>query len=86
MVPSVRTQAQMLRKSSSAVLGHLSHCTARCLDEPSSTISGECRRLSSFLDIFETLKQQDFKIWPWVETAEVLSFVGWVEVLEQCRE
>jgi hypothetical protein len=51
-----------------------------------SGLSGECRRLSSFQDILETLKQHDFRIVSGVEPAEVLSFGGWVAELEQSRE
>jgi hypothetical protein len=49
-------------------------------------LSGESRRLSSFQDIFETLKQHDFGIVAGVDSAEVLDFVGWIEFLEQSRE
>jgi hypothetical protein len=49
-------------------------------------LSGEWRRPSSFLDIFETLKEYDFRIVAGVDSAEVLSFVGWVALLEQSRE
>jgi serine/threonine protein kinase len=48
-------------------------------------LSGERRRWCSFSHIFRTLKQHDFRIVPGVESAEVLSFVGWVEELEQSR-
>jgi hypothetical protein len=51
-----------------------------------SGLSGEWRRLSSFQNIFETLKQHNFEIVSGVDSAEVLSFVGWVEELEQSRE
>jgi serine/threonine protein kinase len=49
-------------------------------------LSGKSRRLSSFWDIFETLKRHDFEIVAGVDSADVLSFVGWVEWLEQSRE
>jgi serine/threonine protein kinase len=48
--------------------------------------SGKSRRLSSFWDIFETLKRHDFEIVAGVDSADVLSFVGWVELLEKSRE
>jgi hypothetical protein len=51
-----------------------------------SRLSDEWRRQSSFLDIFETLKQNNFGIVSGVDTAEVCAFVGWVEEFEQCRE
>jgi serine/threonine protein kinase len=51
-----------------------------------SGLSDERKRWSSFRDIFETLERHDFKIVPGVDSAEVLSFVGWVEELEQNRE
>jgi hypothetical protein len=47
---------------------------------------GEWRILSSFENIFKTLELQAFKIMCGVDLAEVLSFVSWVEELEQCRE
>jgi hypothetical protein len=49
-------------------------------------LSGESRRLSSFWDIFETLKQHNFEIVSGVDSEEVFRFVGWVELLEQARE
>jgi hypothetical protein len=51
-----------------------------------SELSGEWRRLSSFLDTFETLKQHGIGIVPGVDSADVLAFVGCVEVMEQSRE
>jgi hypothetical protein len=51
-----------------------------------SRFSGEFQRLSSFLNIFKTLKQHDFEIVSGIDTAEVLSSVNWVEALEQCHE
>jgi hypothetical protein len=49
-------------------------------------LSGEWRKLSSFLDIFETLKQHNFEIVSGVDSEEVLAFISWVEELEQFRE
>jgi hypothetical protein len=49
-------------------------------------LSGESIRLPSFRDIFETLKWHDFGIMADVDSADVLTFVGWVELLEQSRE
>jgi hypothetical protein len=49
-------------------------------------LSSESRSLSSFRDIFETLKRHDFGIVAGVDSAEVLRFVGWVEFLEESRE
>jgi serine/threonine protein kinase len=46
-------------------------------------LSGERRSQPSFCEIFETLKQHDFKIVPGVHPADVLAFVDWVELLEQ---
>jgi hypothetical protein len=46
-------------------------------------LSNEWRRLSSFLDIFETLKQHNFEILSGVDSGEVSTFVEWVELLEQ---
>jgi hypothetical protein len=51
-----------------------------------SGLSGEWIRQFSFLDIFETLKQNNFGIVSGVDTAEVCAFVSWVEEFEQCRE
>jgi hypothetical protein len=49
-------------------------------------LSNEKRGLSSFRNIFEILKCHDFRIVPGVGSAEVLTFVDWVEQLEQSRE
>jgi serine/threonine protein kinase len=49
-------------------------------------LSRKSRRLSSFRDVFEILKQHDFGIVAGVDSADVLSFIGWVELLEQSRE
>jgi hypothetical protein len=49
-------------------------------------LSGEKRRQSSFYDIFKTLKQHNFGIVSGVDSAEVLAFVDWVEVIEQSHE
>jgi hypothetical protein len=51
-----------------------------------SGFSGEYTRLSSFLDIFETLKRHSFGIVSGIDSLEVLSDVSWVEELDQCRE
>jgi hypothetical protein len=51
-----------------------------------SGLSGEWRKLSSFQDIFATLKQHDFGTVSGIDSAEVLSDVRWFEELEQCRE
>jgi hypothetical protein len=39
-------------------------------------LSGRRRRVSSFQNIYQTLKQYDFAIVPGVASKEVLSFVG----------
>jgi hypothetical protein len=49
-------------------------------------LSSEMGRRFSFLNVFETLKLHDFKIIAGVDSAEVLSFVDWIEQLEQSRE
>jgi hypothetical protein len=49
-------------------------------------LSGEKRRRSSFCDIFQTLKQHDFGIVSGVDSADVLVFVDWGELLEQSRQ
>jgi serine/threonine protein kinase len=49
-------------------------------------ILSRARRLSSFVQMFQTLKQHDFKIVAGVDSADVLAFVNWVELLEQSRE
>jgi hypothetical protein len=45
--------------------------------------SREWKRLSSFRDIFEILKQHNFEIVSGVDSGEVSTFVDWVELLEQ---
>jgi hypothetical protein len=47
--------------------------------------SREWRRLSSFRDIFEILKQHNFEIVSGVDSVEVSPFVEWVEFLEHSR-
>jgi hypothetical protein len=49
-------------------------------------LSSESRRLTSFRKIFETQKQGDFAIVSGVDLADVLTFVDWIEELEQYRE
>jgi hypothetical protein len=49
-------------------------------------LSDERRKQSSFCDIFETLKQHNFRIVSGVDLADVLAFVHWIEVIEQFRE
>jgi serine/threonine protein kinase len=49
-------------------------------------LSRGSRRLSSFRNVFETLKQHHFGIVAGVDSVEVLGFVSWVEFLEQSRE
>jgi hypothetical protein len=55
------------------------------LDVIQTGFSSEWRRLSSFRDIFEILKQHNFEIVPGVDSEEVSTFVEWVELLEQSR-
>jgi serine/threonine protein kinase len=51
-----------------------------------SGLSGERRRLSSFQGIFETLTQNNFAIVSGIHSAEVWSYVGWIEEVERFRE
>jgi hypothetical protein len=46
-------------------------------------LSSKSKRLTSFWDVFETLKQHDFMIAAGVDSADVVAFVDWVELLEQ---
>jgi hypothetical protein len=49
-------------------------------------LSGQSREMTSFCDIFNTLKQHNFAIVSGVDSAEVLAFVDWIEHAEQLRE
>jgi hypothetical protein len=51
-----------------------------------SGLSDKSRRLPSFWDIFEILKQNNFEIMAGIDLAEVLGFINWVEFLEISRE
>jgi hypothetical protein len=49
-------------------------------------LSRKSRRQSSFIDIFEILEDHNFEIMAGVDSAEVLTFVKWVEFLERSTE
>jgi hypothetical protein len=44
--------------------------------------SGDLKRVEPFHDIFETLKQNEFKIMEGVDAEQVSSFVRWIEISE----
>jgi serine/threonine protein kinase len=86
----VRAFAELLSR---IVIGNSAEASRSSLSVPGFVLkmieSGQCldsKAKLSFVDIFETLKSNDFRILEGVDSAEVSNYVRWIEVSEALTE